>query len=76
MRMLTRASGGTASMEPLQGATGSLVDVDCTQHNPLVDLSRKVVIGGNTSDEFGENWGLSGETQPQSVSPLHALLPH
>ncbi|KAM3718557.1 Peroxisomal targeting signal 1 receptor [Dirofilaria immitis] len=33
----------------------SLVEVDCTQHNPLVDLSRRV-IGKNLDDDFEKTW--------------------
>lgn len=46
-----------------------LVETDCTQHNPLVDLSRRI-IEGNVDNDFGKTWDQSMIkcSKPQNVS--------
>lgn len=54
----------------------SLVEADCTQHNPLVDLSRRV-IEGNLDDDFEKTWNqfLTGGSKPQNVSIIDEIYP-
>uniref|UniRef100_A0A915PN88 Peroxin-5 n=1 Tax=Setaria digitata TaxID=48799 RepID=A0A915PN88_9BILA len=46
----------------------SLVEIDCTQRNPLVDLSRRV-IEGSTKDDFDKTWDqfLASSSSPQNL---------
>ncbi|KAL3995066.1 TPR repeat family protein [Acanthocheilonema viteae] len=46
----------------------SLVEKDCTQHNPLVDLSRRV-IEGNLDEDFENTWNqfLTESSKPRDL---------
>uniref|UniRef100_A0AAF5PYH2 Peroxin-5 n=1 Tax=Wuchereria bancrofti TaxID=6293 RepID=A0AAF5PYH2_WUCBA len=52
----------------------SLVETDCTQHNPLVDLSRRV-IEGSLDDDFEKTWDqfLIENPRPRNVSIIDKL---
>ncbi|EFO21154.2 TPR Domain containing protein [Loa loa] len=49
-------------------ASKSLVETDCTHHNPLVDLSRRV-IEGSLDDDFEKTWNqfLTGNSKPRNL---------
>lgn len=48
-----------------------MLQTDCAQHNPLVDLSRRV-IEGSLDDDFESTWNqfLTESSGPRDVS-LH-----
>uniref|UniRef100_A0A5S6PI22 TPR Domain containing protein n=1 Tax=Brugia malayi TaxID=6279 RepID=A0A5S6PI22_BRUMA len=52
----------------------SLVETDCTQHNPLVDLSRRV-IEGNLDDDFEKTWDqfLVENSRPRNLDDEYLI---
>lgn len=60
----------------LASAGKALVKTDCTQHNPLVDLSRRV-IEGSLDDDFENTWNqfLTKSSRSRDVSIADEIYP-